>query len=306
VPGRGREVAEAIGRVGAWSFAFQAHPAADEQRVAAELEAMGYRALWIPEAVGSKEVMSHAGLLLAGTERLTVATGIASIWARDPMAMVNGGRALAEAYPGRFILGIGVSHAPSVARRGSRYERPLERMVSYLDAMESVPYRGPDPPQPAPVVLAALGPRMLELAAERADGAHSYFVPVEHTGVARKHLGPEPLLAVEVTAVLEADAGTARSIGRAFARDYLALPNYTNNLRRLGWTAADVAGEGSDRLIDAVIARGDVEAIRRRVDEHLGAGADHVCVQFVAADRRDPCLDQYRALAGALGMSGRA
>ena len=299
----GRRLAEMLGRVGAWSFALQRLPAADASVALRELEALGYPVAWIPESLGSKEVFSHAAILLAATERLAIATGIANIHARDPMAMANGAKALGDAYPGRFVLGIGVSHAPSVAIRGGTYGRPIEAMRAYLDAMNRAQYAAPEPDLAVPLVLAALGPRMLELAAELADGAHPYFVPVEHTPFARKHLGPEACLAVEQTAVLTTDLAGGRHIARAFAKHYLALPNYANNLRRMGWGEADLAGEGSDRLVDAVIAIGDVDAIVARVRAHLDAGADHVCVQFRAESSAQPSLEAHRELAAAfLGL----
>ena len=210
---------------------------------------------------------------------------------------------LAEAYPGRFVLGIGVSHAPSVAARGSVYEKPIERMRAYLDAMDRASYQGPAPVAPAPVVLAALGPKMLELAAERTAGAHSYFVTVEHTRMARPHLGGA-ILAVEQTAVLETDRERAREVQRGFAARYLRFENYANNLRRLGWSEDDLAGTGSDRLLDAVIVRGDVRAIVDRVREHLDAGADHVCVQLRSTDPRDPCIGGFAELRAALDEVG--
>lgn len=296
----GRALAARLGRVGAWSFALQRLTAADAGAAVRQLEAQGYPTVWMPESLGSKEVMAHAALLLAGSSRAIVAPGIASIYARDPMAMAGGAKALAEAYPGRFVLGIGVSHAPSVEQRGGDYGKPIETMTAYLDAMDAAPYAGPEPAEPVPLVLAALGPRMLELAAARADGAHPYFVPVEHTPVARARLGSEPCLAVEQTAVLSTDPEAARRIARAFARHYLALPNYANNLRRLGWADEEIANDGSDRLIDAVIAWGDVDAIVRRVRAHLDAGADHVCVQLRAESSADPALAGYAELASAL------
>jgi len=296
----GRVAAARLERFGAWSFALQANPAAVAQAAVADLEAMGYGAVWIPESVGSKEVMSHAALLLSGGEQIAVATGIANIYARDPMAAANGSRTLNEAYPGRFVFGLGVSHAPSVAARGGSYASPIETMRAYLDAMEAARYVGPEAPTPAPLLLAALGPRMLELAAERTDGAHPYFVPVEHTALARSILGPEACLAVEMTAVMDADPIVARRVARAFARHYLALPNYANNLRRLGYTDDDLAGDGSDRVIDAVIAWGDAAAIVERARQHLDAGADHVCIQLRAAASSDICLAQHRELAASL------
>jgi probable F420-dependent oxidoreductase len=296
----GRALAARLGRVGVWSFALQRLGAEDAGAAMRELELRGFPAVWIPESVGSKDVMAHAAILLGASDQAIVAPGIASIYARDPMAMAGGAKALAEAYPGRFVLGIGVSHAPSVTLRGSDYGKPIETMSAYLDAMASVQYAGPEPGEPVPLVLAALGPRMLELAAARADGAHPYFVPVEHTPIARSALGPEPCLAVEQTAVLSTDPVEARRIGRAFARHYLALPNYANNLRRLGWSDEDIAHDGSDGLIDAVIAWGDVDAIVARVKAHLDAGADHVCVQLRAESSADPALAGYAELASAL------
>jgi probable F420-dependent oxidoreductase len=296
----GRALAARLGRVGVWSFALQRLTAAEAGAATTALERLGYPAVWIPESLGSKEVFAQSAVLLAGSDRAIIAPGIANIHARDPMAMANGARTLAEAYPGRFVLGIGVSHAPSVRLRGGNYGKPIEQMTAYLDAMAAAQYAGPDAAEPVPLVLAALGPRMLELAAARADGAHPYFVPVEHTPVARERLGAECCLAVEQTAVLSTDAGEARRIARAFARHYLALPNYANNLRRLGWSDEDIASDGSDRLLDAVVAWGDVDAIVARVKAHLDAGADHVCVQLRAESSADPAVAGYAELASAL------
>jgi probable F420-dependent oxidoreductase len=291
----------ALGRVGVWSFALQGHGAAEEQAAVAAYEALGFRSTWIPESVGSKEAFAHAAVLLAASPRMIVGTGIASIYARDPMAMANGARTLGEAYPGRFVLGIGVSHAPSVASRGSVYERPIERMIAYLDAMDAAAYAAPAPAVPVPVVLAALGPRMLELAAERTAGAHPYFVPVEHTMMARERLGKDPLLIVEQAAVLDTDRARARETAHAFAGRYLAAENYANNLRRLGWGEDDIAGGGSDRLVDALVVQGNAGAIVGRVREHLDAGADNVCVQLRAPDPADLCLSAFGELRAALG-----
>jgi probable F420-dependent oxidoreductase len=296
----GRQLAARMGRVGVWSFALQRLAAAEERSVAAEMESLGFPAIWIPESLGSKEVFAHSAILLDATERVVVAPGIANIYARDPMGMANAAKALGEAHPGRFVLGIGVSHAPSVTSRGASYGKPIETMTAYLDAMTAAQYAAPEPDPPVPLVLAALGPRMLELAARRADGAHPYFVPVEHTSVARRHLGPEPFLGVEMTAVLTSDRAAGLRIARAFAKNYLALPNYANNLRRLGWTDEDVAGEGSEALVDAVIAIGDVETIVGRARDHLAAGADHVCVQLREAKSTDPALAAFRELAAGL------
>jgi len=290
----------ALGRVGVWSFTLESQTAEDERDAAVEIESLGFPAIWFPESVESREVFSHASWLLASTERAVIASGIANIWARDPVAMANGWRMLTDAYPERFLLGIGVSHAPSIARRGGRYERPWSHMREYLDAMDRAASSAPEPETEPRMMLAALGPRMLELAAERALGAHPYFVPVEHTAFARQRLGPEPVLAVEQTVVLETDPARARSAARRFAVHYLQAANYANNLKRMGWTDSDVAGQGSDAVIDAVVAWGDVDQIANRVRAHLAAGADHVCVQVVSDDEEDLCLEQLRQLAPAL------
>jgi probable F420-dependent oxidoreductase len=291
---------EALGRIGAWSFALEGLPSAEEREAAAEIESFGYRAIWVPEAVDSREAFAHAGWLLSSTDRAIVATGIANIWARDPTAMANGWRMLSDAYPGRFLLGIGVSHHGSVARRGATYEHPLSAMRDYLDAMDRAPSTAPEPEVAPRLMLAALGPRMLELGAERAHGVHPYFVPVEHTAFARQRLGPGPVLAVEQTVVLESDPSHARDVARGFALDYLQTENYARNLKRMGWTDADLRGQGSDALIDAVVAWGDADRIAVRVRQHLEAGADHVCVQVVGEDELDPGLSALRELAPAL------
>src|SRR5947209_6199446 len=242
-----REAATRLGPIGVWSFDLERMSAGDEGRIAQDVEALGFKALWIPESLGSKEIFAHAGVLLAATKTLIIASGIANIWARDPIAMANGARALQEAYGDRFLCGLGVSHKPTIdARLGGGYEKPLARMRSYLEAMDKAPFVGPnrkDPP--APRVLAALGPQMLRLAAERSLGAHPYFVPVEHTALARKELGADALLAVEQACTLEADATKAREVARRHMKRYLELDNYANNLRRLGWDDADIANGGS-------------------------------------------------------------
>lgn len=289
-----------LGRVGAWSFALDELPAGGERRTVAEIEALGYPSLWIPEGLSSKEIVAHTSLLLAASERLTIATGIANMWARDPVALANAARLLADDHPRRFVLGIGVGHGYSTEVRGLSYDRPVSSMRTYLDRMDAAPSSAPEPAHPAPRMLAALGPRMLELSAERTAGAHTYFVPVEHTARARETLGPEPVLAVEQTVVLEADAGPARSVARRFTRDYLELPNYANNLRRLGFSDDDVASSGTDRLVDATIAWGRVETVADRVRQHLDAGADHVAIQVLPLDPAETGVRELRELAGAL------
>ena len=297
----GRELAALLGPVGVWTFALERRSVDEERRLLRELEEAGFGAVWIPEGLGSKEVMSHAALLLAGTERIVLATGIASIWARDPVAMATGGRTLAATFPGRFVLGIGVSHRTAVDRRGAlRYERPYRRMVDYLDAMDAARYPARPVPDLPPIVLAALGPRMLRLAADRTAGAHPYFVPVEHTVGAREALGPEPFLGPEQAVVLDTDPGRARAVAREYMGHYLKLENYARNLIRLGWTEEDLAEGGTDRLVDAVVCWGDAGTIRERVRAHLDAGADHVSVQVLLSDPTEMPMPQLRELAGAL------
>jgi probable F420-dependent oxidoreductase len=270
------------------------------QRAAGELEKLGFGAIWFGEAAG-REALTHAGLLLSATHRIVVATGIANIYARDPVTMAAGQKTLAEAYPDRFVLGLGVSHVPLVEQlRGHRYEKPVARMRAYLDAMDRVPYRSVAPSSKPARVLAALGPKMLELAAQQADGAHPYNVNPEHTARARKILGAGRYLCPEQAVVLETDAAKARKIGRDFLDLYLKLPNYTNNLLWLGFDEKDFQDGGSDRLIDAIIARGDLNAIRDRIREHHSAGADHVCVQVLTADPHALPLPEWRKLASAL------
>jgi probable F420-dependent oxidoreductase len=272
-----------IGRIGVFGWPFVSDPASEVRDAARHLESLGYGALWFPESRG-REAFTTASLLLEATDRIVVVTGIANIWARDPMAMALGAMGLAESSGGRFALGVGVSHAPSVAMRGHDYRRPIETMAAYLDAMVAVanPIRGGG--AAPPVVLAALGPRMLGLARERAAGAHPYFVPLEHTTVARRALGDEAFLGPEQAVVIETDPDRARSIARAHMERYLVADNYRRNLLRLGWSEADVAEGGSDDLVDAIVGWGDVETVAARVEDHLARGANHVSVQMLGDD----------------------
>jgi len=294
-----------IGPVGIWTFQLEQQPTARAQEAAAEIESLGWGAIWIPEALG-REVFTHAGLLLAGTRRIPIATGIANIWARDPMTMAAAQKTLAEAYPDRFLLGMGVSHAPMVeGMRGHRYERPLSTMRAYLDAMDRAPFIAPLPQSDPLRVIGALAPRMLALAAERTAGAHPYFVPPEHTRRAREIMGPRALLAPEQAVVLETQPSRAREIARAHMAIYLGLPNYVNNLRRLGFGDADVANGGSDRLVDAIVAWGSVDAVVARVRAHQDAGANHVCLQVLGPDPRALPRAEWRTLAAAFGLTSR-
>lgn len=289
-----------LGRVGIWTHELDMLPQAQAQERVVELDELGYGAVWIPEAVG-REALTASALLLSGSSRIVVATGIASIWARDPMAMSAAHKTLTEAFPDRFLLGMGVSHQPAVDYlRGHSYDKPLTRMRAYLDSMDSSLFMAAEPSQPPQRVLAALGPRMLELAAARAAGAHTYFVPVEHTPRARATLGDGPLLCVEQAVVLESDPELARRSARTHMSIYLGLPNYTNNLKRLGWTDEDLADGGSDALVDAIVAWGGVEAAAERVKAHHDAGADHVCVQVLPADPSGSSVGGWRELTAAL------
>jgi probable F420-dependent oxidoreductase len=287
-----------LGRVGIWHF-LDIFPAAQAQAAAREIEQLGFKALWIPEALG-REAFTHAGLLLAGTERLIVATGIANVWGRDATAMAAAQKTLAEAYPGRFLLGMGVSHAPLVAGlRGHDYAKPLTFLRRYLDAMDGAMYIAAQPSEPPPRVLASLHPKSLELARERAWGSHPYFVPPEHTARAREILGPGKLLAPEQMVCFESDPTTARAIARQAMQTYLGLPNYVRNLLALGYGEADVAGGGSDRLVDAIVAWGGIDAIAARVKAHHDAGADHVCLQVLTGNPAELPHDAWREIAGA-------
>jgi probable F420-dependent oxidoreductase len=286
-----------LGRVGLWTFQLDLQPASAARETVAELEELGYPAVWLPEAVG-REPFVNSALLLGATERMVVATGIASVWARDAMSMAAGHLTLNEAFGGRFLLGMGVSHQPMVDFvRGHQYEKPLTKMRGYLEAMDNVIYMAPRPEEEPRRVLAALGPKMLELAAEKALGAHPYFVPVEHTAFAREVLGDGPMLCPEQAVVLDTDPDRARAAARLHMATYLTLPNYTNNLRRLGWGDDDLGGGGSDALVDAIVAWGDEAAIVARVQAHLDAGADHVCVQVLGANATEVPIEQWRRLA---------
>lgn len=300
---RARSAAARLGSVGAWSFALDGLPVAEAVRVARAVEDLGFGSLWIAEGTASREALSHAAVLLCATSRLVVGTGIASIWARDATAMAAGSRTLADAFPGRFILGMGVSHAGAVGRRGHEYAaQPLRKMREYLDAMDSAPLSSPVPDPPPTRVLAALRAGMLELAAQRTEGVHSYFVPPAHTRRARAAIGPDALLVPEQAAVLERDPATARAIARAHTSHYLARANYRENLLSLGVTRADLEDGGSDNLIDSLVACGDIAAIRARVQEHLDAGADHVVLQPLGAPAgAKEAIEDFTRLAAAAG-----
>jgi probable F420-dependent oxidoreductase len=269
-----------LGRIGAWVGAFTVAPAAEARSAVREIEALGYDTLWYPEGLGTRESFTNGAVLLGATERIRIASGIANIWGRDAVSTANAARVLADAFDNRFLLGLGVSHPRQVDPRGHRYESPVERMAAYLDAMDDDPFVSPDAEgearPPVPRVLAALRPRMLRLAAEKAAGAHTYLVPVEHTRRAREILGPDALLIVEQKVAL---GPRARERARGAIGWYLDTPNYVENLRWLGFSDADFEGGGSEALVDALVAAGDEDAVHARIDEHLAAGATQVAIQ---------------------------
>lgn len=288
-----------IGRVGIWYGGIDALPTPEAQRAAQVVEELGFGALWVAEAVGRDPFVSSA-LLLGATQRLAVATGIANIYARDPMTMAAGQKTLAEAFPDRFLLGLGVSHGHLVAGvRKHDYSKPYSYMVQYLERMDKALFMARGPEHDPGRLLAALGPKMLELSAAQANGSHPYFTTPEHTQISRDVMGADALLAPEQMVVLETDPVGARRIARAGMKIYLGLPNYFNNLVRLGFTEDDRADGGSDRLVDAIVAWGTEEQIAARVAQHHAAGADHVCVQVLQDGHAMP-EQQWRRLAPAL------
>ena len=282
-----------LGRVGVWSGVLrQARP--EVYAAAAELEDLGYGTIWFPgrEPAGLGD---HVEAVLGAMRNAVVATGIVSIWTHPPRETAAMHYAVTQAHPRRFLLGIGVSHRPNVEGAGITYERPLEKLSSYLDELDTAP-------TPVPVderILASLGPRSLELARDRSAGTHPYFVPVEHTRVAREVVGRGKLVAPELMVVLETDAARARAIARLTTERYLNLPNYRNNLLRLGYPQAELANGGSDRLVDAIVAWGDAARIAARVREHHAAGADHVCIQVLTEPAQDVAavMQGWRTLA---------
>jgi probable F420-dependent oxidoreductase len=293
-------VSTALGPVGLWTFALDRRPWAEAKDAAAEMDEMGWSAIWVPEAT-NRNAFVNATLLLGATTRCAVATGIAPIHNRDAVASANGQRALDEAFPGRFVLGLGVSHRWLVEDvRGGSYAPPLAAMRAYLDAMDTAPYSAYAPSVPGRRVLAALGPKMLALAAERADGAHPYLTTAEHTADARAVLGAGKILAPEQKVVVERDAAEARRIARMHLAGYLGQPNYRRSLRRQGFDESDLDDGGSDALVDGIVAWGDADAIAARVRRHLDAGASHVAVQVLSPSMDDLPLATYRLLASAL------
>ncbi len=266
-----------LGRVGVWTRELRTGDESARREVAAQLEELGYGALWFPGGHGD-DSMDCARIVLDATSRVTVATGITNIWTEPADGVAAKHAELAARYDHRFLLGVGISHrAPMDRIKEGMYDKPYSAMVAYLDELDAAP----EPPPAGERVIAALGPRMLRLSAERADGTHPYLTMPDHTRDAREAVGPGKHVAPEQGIVLETDPVRARELARGFVERYLTLPNYYRQWLRYGFTEDDLRDGGSDRLVDALIAWGDEETIAARVQEHLDAGADHVCVQFI-------------------------
>ena len=288
-----------IGTWGIWTSLLDLHPTGAVREVIGELDEMGWGAVWRPESTGRDALISST-LWLESCERMAVATGIAQTYARHPMTTMAAARTLDEAHPGRFLLGLGVSHAPLVEGvRGLDYSTPLADMVAYLEAMDAAPYTALGNDERPPRILAALGPKMLALSASAADGAHPYFTTPDHTAMSREIIGRDKFLAPEQMCVLETDATRAREIARANMARYLQLPNYTNNLQRMGFEEAEIS-DVSDRLVDTIVVWGDLDTVVARCQEHIDAGADHVCIQALVEDPDDLPMQDWRELAEAL------
>ena len=283
------------GRIGLFAGPINGQPSSVQREFVREVERLGFGTLWYGEAL-AQEAFGRGALYLAATERLVVASGIANIWARDPAAMANGGRTLAEAWPGRFILGLGVSHAPLVKLRGHDYDKPYTAMREYLEAMATAPWRGPAAEMPS-IVLAALGPRMVGLAGERTAGAYPYFSTADHIREVRSMLGPEPFLAADLPVVIAGDLASARAIGNRHLDYYIGSANYRNNLLRIGWTETDLEKPGSDAIFEAIVAWGDLDRIGEKIRERFAAGADQVVLNIVPADPDTAPLAELHRLA---------
>lgn len=299
------ELRNRIGRIGAWVGNFTMASAAEARPAVAEIDRLGYGALWYPEGLGTRESFANGAVLLAASERMMIASGITNIWGRDPVSSANAARVLSDGFDDRFLMGLGVSHKRQVDPRGHAYGKPVATMRAYLDAMDDDPFVSPQDENPVkrPVVsrvLAALRPPMLELAAERAQGAHTYLVPVEHTRRAREIMGPDALLIVEQKVVLDADPAEAFRRARASIGWYLDTPNYRKNLEWLGYSESELDNGGSDRLVNDLVAYGSEEAILARVQEQLAAGADQVAIQPLGADDDPFGLAVLRELAPVL------
>lgn len=280
---------------GVWAASLRYGDAAESAAAAAELESLGYRAAWIPDVGG--DVFGAVENLLTGTKTMTIATGILNLWMHSPEETAAQHARLTAEHGPRFMVGIGVSHAPLIDHaEAGRYRTPLAKTAEFLDGLDAAPI----PLRAEDRMLAALGPKMVQLAATRTAGTHPYLITPEHTAQARAALGPTATIAAEQAVILDTDPESARSVARLNLAPYLGLPNYTNNWKRIGFTDDDLAGGGSDRLVDALVAWGDDGAIRERVQAHRDAGADHVCIQVLTTERINHALPQWRALAAAL------
>ena len=287
------------GEVGLWSSNLNSVPASQAREAVAEIEELGYAALWFGEALG-REAFTNASMFLSATSRLVVATGIANIFVRDAWATNAAAKTLAGAFPERFVLGLGVSHRPMVEMRGHDYRSPLSTMRAYLEDMHEARFEAAQPEHDSPWLLAALGPKMLELSRDLADGAHPYLVTPQHTAEAREILGGGPLLAVEQAVIPTTDREEALRLARSHLSRYMRLPNYRNSWLRQGFTEEDLSDSGSEWLAEGLVVWGSESDIRERVREHLSAGADQVCVQVVAEGPIDGLKEQWRWLAPAL------
>jgi len=276
-PNRDTALAMGIGKVGIWM------PKRFGTAAVAEIEALGYGALWL----GGSPSVQEAIPFLEATTSMTIATGILNVWEHDPIDVAAAHAGVTARFPGRFLLGVGIGHP----ERTSDYTRPLATMRAFCEGLDAAPR----PVSKDELVLAALGPRMLDLASAHASGTHTYFVTPEHTRFARERLGADALVAPEVAVVVEPDPEVARAVARTYAASYLSLTNYVKNLLDFGFTEDDIAGNGSDRLIDAVVPHGTPGQIAAALDEHFAAGADHVCVQPLG--HGEPPVEDYRVLA---------
>lgn len=296
------DLRQRLGSVGIWTAVLDALPVGEARAHAVLLEKLGAGGLWFGEARG-RDAFQQAGLALMDTTRLVVGPSIATIWGRDAMATRGSQATLGSLYPDRFVLGLGVSHAPLVERlRGHDYVGPLSQMRRYLEAMDRIDLLVVDPAPSRPRMLAALGPKMLNLAAERADGALPYLTLPEHTAQARHILGPDKVLVVEAGAVVSGDADTWRRRAHRHLEIYTGLPNYRNSWLRQGFTDEDFPRGGSDRLKSAMVTHG-IDAALARIREHLDAGADQVAVQVIGEHVADAAIDDVTTLLGEVGRA---
>ena len=278
-----------IGKLGVWYF-LDKLSATESAEAAIRIENLGYSTLWIPETIGKSPIV-QSSWLLSNTKTLNLATGIANIYHREPGVTLAAQKSLAEQSNNRFLLGLGVSHTRIVEGvRGLKYGPPLSTMRRYLEAMEEAPYTGAKPSEEPPLVIAALGPKMLALAAEKTNGAHPYFTSPDHTAVARNIMGKDSWLCVEQKVILESDPVKARALAKPVAKTYKDLPNYRNNWIRMGLTEDDIDNM-SDKFIDATFAWGSEQTIQNRIKEHFDAGADHVSIQPVNTNGKLSELD---------------